>query len=192
VAAGYRDTQEWIDKLIARDSDAWRIFLQQIGPMVMGICRRSGLGGDYIDDTAQALVLKLLENNCRALRRLDVTTDEKFFSWAKVVAGRMVIDEIRIGKVRQGYEEKWAEERYRDLFASPINDPIEVRVLLDRAAADLPPEDQVLFQLDLAGLKHKEIGLILGLTLTAVQKRHTRMRERLRDICQVQRKVENS
>jgi len=192
VVAGYRDTQEWIDRLIARDSDAWHVFLQQIGSMVTGICRRAGLGGDDVDDVAQALVLKLLENNSRALRRLDVTTDEKFFSWVKVVAGRLVLDDIRAGNARQNYEEKWAQERYREIFSSPINEPIETRVLLENAVTGLPPEDRALFHLDLAGLKHREIGQILGLTLTTVQKRHARMRDRLREICHVQRKVEKS
>ena len=192
MVAGYRDTQEWIDRLIARDSDAWHVFLQQIGSMVTGICRRAGLGGDDVDDVAQALVLKLLENNSRALRRLDVTTDEKFFSWVKVVAGRLVLDDIRAGNARQNYEEKWAQERYREIFSSPINEPIETRVLLENAVTGLPPEDRALFHLDLAGLKHKEIGQILGLTLTTVQKRHARMRDRLREICHVQRKVEKS
>jgi len=192
VERGYRDIREWVDRLIARDSDAWRDFLVQIGPMVKGICKRSDLDADETEDIAQALVLKLLERNCRILRGLEITTAERFFGWIKVIISHLVIDRVRLGKARRNYEEKWARERYRDVLSGSMDDATEARVFLEIAEKSIGLSDRILLHLDLAGLQDKEIACILGVELNALQKRQSRMRDRLRKIARGEMEAEKT
>ena len=178
----YSGTRMWIDRLIAGDGDAWRDFLRRIGPLVCSICRRAGLSGDETEDVAQSLVLKLLDHNRRLLRKINIGSEESFFAWIKVVVSRTIVDEKRDDRVRRGHEVEWAEDRYGEIFSSPIDDPIEIRVTLESAVDRLAPEERTLFELERSGLMDKEIARLLGLQLEAVQQRQSRMRKRLKEI----------
>jgi RNA polymerase sigma factor (sigma-70 family) len=172
-----------VDGLIAGDDNSWREFLHMAGPIIVSGCRRAGLDRDETDDIAQKVVLKLLEYDCRSIRRLVITTDEAFFGWVKVIVSRTVLDHIRRSGFQRDRETSWAFDKWRDeLDAQDVEGRTEKAVLLENAVKQLPDKDQALFWMDAEGLMGKEIARILGTNLNTVQQRLTRLRQKIRSI----------
>jgi RNA polymerase sigma factor (sigma-70 family) len=174
--------RELVDGMIARDSESWRTFLTAIGPIVRGLCRRSDLSDDEAEDIAQSLAVKLLDQDCKALRQVSVESDDRFFGWIKVVASRVVIDYVRHSSVIHGRDIQFGEGRWEEIMSADGTGEIERRVMLEEAAKKLTGEEQTLFQLEYGGLKDKEIARILGIELLATQQRLSRLRKKLKGI----------
>jgi len=168
--------------MIAHDSESWRMFLVAVGPILRGLCRRSGLSDDEIEDIAQSLVLRLLEQDCKALRQVTVEDEDKFFGWIKVVASRIVIDYVRHSSVIHGRDIQFGESRWEEIMSADGTGVIERRIMLEDAAKKLTDEEQTLFWLEYGGLKDKEIATILGIELLATQQRLSRLRKKLKGI----------
>jgi RNA polymerase sigma factor (sigma-70 family) len=169
--------------MITGNDESWRTMLVLVGPVIKSICRRAGLDPDEIDDVAQTFVLKLLENNAIRLRRLRVSGKEPFFKWVRIVVNRIVMDGFRDRYIRIGLEQTagesiWAERIRR----SRVLDDVERKVLIDQALSTLKPVDKAIFWLDFFGLKDSEIAEKTSLEKSIVQKRLSRLRERMQRV----------
>jgi RNA polymerase sigma factor (sigma-70 family) len=170
----------FIDSLVARDDAAWRKFLAEIGPLIGAICFSYGLGDEEKEDIAQTVVLKLLDNDCRALRTLNIGYKEHFYAWARVIVVRAALDVVRLEQNRTDREIRWLREKYTELGTSgPQSERIESKTDVENTIRMLPPDDQVLFWMDYEDMPDKDKGRILGISPAAVQQRLTRMRKRL-------------
>lgn len=172
--------QGLVDAMIARDDSAWRIFLEDFGPLINGLCRRARLDTDEIDDIVQSIVVKLLEQDCRALRQVKVTR-ESLYKWFKVVVSRAISDFYRHQRRRKEHEAEWAVLRL-----SLEEEKIDFTQMLDSASviddllAELTDEERTMFWFEYRGVRNTEIVRVLGLQLQTVQKRLSRLRSKLR------------
>ena len=174
--------QALVDAMIARDDSAWRIFLEDFGPLINGLCRTARLDTDEIDDIVQSIMVKLLDHDCRALRHLKVTR-EGLYQWFKVVVSRAISDFYRHQRRRKEHEAEWVELRF-----SLEEEKIDFTQMLDSASviddllAGLSDEERTLFWFEYRGVRNSEIVRVLGLQLQTVQKRLSRLRKKLRKL----------
>ncbi len=173
---------ELVDGLIARNDGSWREFLRLVGPLIKGLCHRSELSDDEVEDVAQSFVLKLLEKDCRALRGLRIAKEESFYGWVKVVVSRVIIDHAREGEARRDRELRSYGERFGEPLSGKAASEIETKVMLEQAIKELTPSERTLFRLDYSDLRDKEIARILGVRLDTAQQRLSRLRKKLRGI----------
>jgi len=174
--------KEFVDGLVAQDDLAWREFLHKTGPIIAAVCRKSGLTYDETDDVAQIVVLKLLENNSRVLRKMTLISEESFYGWVKVVASRTTLDYIRGSDIRKGKEFDSGKARWNEIFEGFEQDQVEFRVMLEQVVNELSAEERTLFWLDFNDLMDKEISGILGLPLNSVQVKLSRLRKKIKAI----------
>mgnify|MGYP000296168029 CR=1 FL=1 len=174
--------QTLIDRMITGDDTAWRTFLEDFGPLIVGLSKRSGLDDDEADDIAQSVVVKLLDRDCRVLRKLKIEGDS-FYGWVKVVVSRAIYDYLRASRRRlernQAYLTKTIDEGSHILSTT---ERIEVRVDIEKIVDELSGNEQTLFYLDYRDVPDSEIARILGLSLGAAQQRLSRLRKKIRQI----------
>jgi RNA polymerase sigma factor (sigma-70 family) len=175
--------QDLVNALIARDDSTWRTFLRDIGPMLHGVCFKNLLSDDEFNDLAQMVVEKLLDRDCRILRRLKIKDDKSFYAWVKIVISRTALDYIRTARVRTEREFKWAKNRAHEFEqATPETERIETRAMIEKAALRFPPLDQLLLWLKYEETPDSEMARITGLSITAIEQRLSRLRRKLREI----------
>ena len=180
--SGILSGKELIDGMIVGDDRSWRLFLGETGPLVRSLSLKSGLNEDEIKDIGQSLALKLLENNCSVLRRLDYR-EESFYGWVKVIISRRIIDYIRGREGRLKRETGWTVDNDQiPVRSSLASEKIELKVSVESAAGRLSSEDLMLYKFYVRDVPDFEITRILGLSLNAVQQRMSRMRKRLKAI----------
>ena len=175
--------QALVDALIARDDLTWRAFLHELGPMLMGICRKDELDADQVDDIAQAVVEKLLDRDCRILRELKVVDNKSFFAWLRIVISRTAIDYVRAARIRRDRETKCARA-ILDESSVVISETerIELRVIMENAASGLTPLDQTILWLKYREVSDTEMARITGLSLAALEKRLSRLKQKVREV----------
>jgi RNA polymerase sigma factor (sigma-70 family) len=174
--------QALVDALIARDDRIWQVFLHDLGRMLQGICRKDDLTDDEIDDVAQAVVEKMLDHDCKALRSLSIRDNNQFYGWMRIVISRTALDQVRKHRLRQGKEYECAKKQARDSSVTSTEaDRIELRVILENAASELSPIEQTLFWLKYREASDGEMAKITGLPLTTVVKRVSRLKQKLRE-----------
>jgi RNA polymerase sigma factor (sigma-70 family) len=172
-----------INGLIIKDDGSWREFLNQIGPLMKGICFRAGLNDDETDDIAQIFTLRLLENNCKVLRSYEARDRDSFFRWVKVVISRIVLDYVRLRDLKMDREMESGEKQWRETeFKSLDGDWNTTRLTLEGLSDRLSGDEKVLFWLEYSDLENSEVAGILGISLEAVQKRLSRLRKKLKTI----------
>ena len=174
--------KELVDGLVASDDLAWSEFLRATGPIIAAVCRKLGLTYDETDDVAQMVVLKLLENNSRALRNLTVMSEEAFFGWVKVVVSRTALDYIRGSDIRKGREFDSGMARWNEVFGDIEQDEVEFRIMIEQVVKGLSVEERTLFWLDFNGLTDKEISVMVGLPLNSVQVKLSRLRKKIKAV----------
>ncbi|MFH1675477.1 MAG: sigma-70 family RNA polymerase sigma factor [bacterium] len=174
--------KDLIDGMIVGDDRSWRLFITETGPIVRSLSLKSGLNEDEMKDIGQSVVLKLLENNCCVLRRLDYR-EQSFFGWIKVIISRQIIDYIREREGRIKRESGWTVDNDRIPTRTSIAaEKIELKVSVESASEQLSPEDLMLYKFCVRDVPDFEIARILDLSLNAVQQRMSRMRKRLKTI----------
>jgi len=89
-------------ELCLRDSneDAWREFIRRFQPLMAGVVsktlrRWTMPNRSLVDDLVQSGLRKLLEGNCRAIRKFKWQHENSFRGFLKVVASNIVQDHIR-------------------------------------------------------------------------------------------------
>jgi RNA polymerase sigma factor (sigma-70 family) len=174
--------QALVDAMIARDDSAWRVFLADFTPLIAGLCHKVRMTGDDIDDIVQAVVVKLLDRDCRALRKLNVTPGS-LYCWVKVVVSRAIYDYFRKRECRMEHERDWVERmKEADSELVPELEAIESKVDLEIYVRGLSDEERTIFWLEYRGVPSKEIARLLGLSVSAVQQRMSRMKRKLAGI----------
>ena len=128
----------------------------------------------------------------RAWRRIDTFRGGRFQSWLFTIVANLSRDELR----RRGRRPQTSLDAARDDPDRPSLDPADegptpeavaeqgdLRVLLERALAELPDEwREIVVLSDVQDLAYDEIARITGLPLGTVKSRLSRARGRLRDI----------
>jgi len=173
-------TAVMINGMVTRDDGSWRAFLDATGPVVKGVCRRAGLSEDEISDVTQILVERLLADNCKILRELDLDAADSLYRWVKVVVSRIVIDQKRREGVRTGRESKWGEVRWTSSVTKDVTGEIDDRITIETVLSSLDPNDRILLLMDYREMRDAEIAQVLGVSEPAAQQRLRRLRERIR------------
>lgn len=88
-----------LDACIRGDADAWQSFCDQTIRLVVASIRRTCPSGktpygDEIDDLAQSVYIKLLQNDCRLLRNYD-PAKAGISTWITLIARSVAIDSLR-------------------------------------------------------------------------------------------------
>lgn len=172
-----------------RDEDAFNEIANRYGEKVFRLALRITHSTHIADEVLQEVFLTLVE-------KLDSFREESTFStWLYRVATNASLIQIRNEK-RDGrnisLEEYVPYDEKGMLLGISLKDwshtPDEVLVekegleVIDRAINELPEKYRIIFHLrDVEGLTNKEVGDILGLSISAVKSRIHRARLYLRD-----------
>lgn len=188
------DERNLIERCIAGDNEAWRLFLDRHGSLLYGaiatlLAKFSINEPEVADDIFEAVIEKLLADNCAALR--EFRSNSKFTTYLVAISRNKTYDHIRALKRRPTVSisspivgtEQGDEEDLERMLASDLDldRDLEVRLTLDRVLEDLSGQDQLILKLYyIEGLRDGEIGELLSLSADAVSARKSRALKRLR------------
>lgn len=199
-----------------QDTELWSEFLRRFSPRIKSFiqaalkqyggwannlndCLDSGQGSS---DIFQNTVLRLVQNQCAALKRFSGTTETDLIAYLVVIARSAVRDSIRRKSAKRRFH--WfaefpsarspRHEKAGFADACVIEDPIDRRVLAAeveqlsletiRAESDEPERDALIFQLYfMDGLSIAQIASCkgIGLSKTGVEKMLNRLKEKVRN-----------
>jgi len=205
-----------------RDADSpWREFLRRITPKIKGfiwgtlrqMSRTAAelneeslpCSGDERSDLFQATILRLVEDDCAALRRFSGTRDEHLMAYLAVIARSAVRDSVKYGLVRKKHsaslppkQQAAPDPRLFGAAQRPIRGVEyevllkEVRELSNRAvecvAGRSPDRDRLVFQLYFFhDLSLSQIAECKGVNLSkaGVDKVLNRLMDRVRAVVSV-------
>jgi RNA polymerase sigma factor (sigma-70 family) len=209
------------------DTGLWTEFLRRFGPKIKTFIRRtlcagvdgSGTGhagAQFLTaqdtDLFQNTIVRLVENNCVALKRFTGTTEAEFLAYLAVISRSVVRDcfrRQRASKRFPWFKQVSSEDPKIELFdlgkASESTTSIE-RSLLGRELAQIslktirnssadPERDELIFQLYFyEGLSTAQIAANqgIGLSKTGVEKALNKLKDRVRSTAAAVRPVEAS
>ncbi len=157
------------------EADACRALVERYQRPVFALLARllGPRAAASVEDLAQETFLKAF----RALPGFDRSGPARLSTWLLTIASRLAIDELR----RQGAPAEPIDEQLPDECALGSFDRAGLRRALNKAAAELSPEQRAAFLLREAhGLSYEEIAVALGLELGTVRSRLSRARAALR------------
>lgn len=208
-----------LSSLCANDpenSDLWSEFLRRFTPkirfFIRGTLRQSMSGIAHVSDSAvyleaaqeidlfQNTILRLVENNCAALRRFSGTTEAELLAYFAVIARSTVRDYFRRQRARKRLSwpavaaskdverlEKCDPHRYqsensmeRKILARELE---QLSLQTIRNNSGEPERDQLIFQLYFFdGLSTAQIAACkgIGLSKTGIEKTLNRLKDRVR------------
>jgi RNA polymerase sigma-70 factor (ECF subfamily) len=184
------DDRELIQRCISKDEIAWRHFLKSYGPYIYGaiaglLAKFSLNQPEITEDIFAAVVEKLLIDDCRALRRFK--WNSKLSTWLVSVARNKAYDYLRQQKRRptislstpiDNEEGELEQVIAHDL---DLDHDLEVHLTVQEALDLLPTKDTLILKLHyIEGIKEREIGELLGLSVDAVSARKSRALKKLR------------
>jgi RNA polymerase sigma-70 factor (ECF subfamily) len=182
-----------LSRCIARDEDAWKEFLERYRRIIYGSILKTlemrGHSRELAEDVFQDVLLKLLADDCRALRRFEGRSQTT--TWLARISINATIDAVRRRKARRefslpGEDEPDAEDTTEELLKRV---PFDARILEGISSRDLAGqllerlEDQDCLVLKLyffSGLKEREIADLLQVPLNTLSSRKARAIEKLR------------
>jgi RNA polymerase sigma factor (sigma-70 family) len=187
---------ELIERCIAGDERSWRSFLDCYGSVIYGAV--AGLLGKFsihepavAEDIFAAIIEKLLADRCAALRGFK--SDSKFTTYLVSIARNRTYDHLRylrrrptvsmtdpIGEGTEGGEDQLEKRLAADL---DLGHDLEVKLTLDETLRKLPTSERLILQLYfIEGMKDREIGELLKLSVDAVSARKSRALKKLKDL----------
>jgi RNA polymerase sigma-70 factor (ECF subfamily) len=186
------DDRELIQLCIAKDDRAWKHFLKAYGSYIYGsiaalLGRFAVTQPEVAEDVFAAVIEKLLVDDCAALRRFRWNC--KLSTWLVSVARNKTYDYLRQQKRRPTVSLSTPVDDEKDELEQLIADDldldreIETRLTVEEALAMLPTKDNLILRLYyIEGIKEREIGELLELSVDAVSARKSRAIKRLRNI----------
>jgi|GEM_PF-449476 len=186
-----RDGDGLLARLIARDESAWREFLSRYRAIIYGSILKTldlrRAPEEQAEDIFQEVLLKLLADDCRALRRFQGRA--QITTWLARIAINATIDAIRQRRARRELsppgddEANSAEEVLKRIPVEPrILEQAVSRNLAGRLLEVLGEEDRLILKMYFfAGLKEREIADLLDVPLNTLSSRKARALEKLRD-----------
>jgi RNA polymerase sigma-70 factor (ECF subfamily) len=182
--------RELIDRCIEKDEAAWNGFLKAYGPCIYGsiaalLKKFSMQEPEIAEDIFAAVIEKLLVNGCAALRRF--SWNSKITTWLVSIARNKTYDYLRSLKRKptvslstpiDGGEAELERTMAADL---DLDHDLETHLTVDEALSTLKPKDRLVLKLHyIEGMKDKEIGELLDLSVDAVSARKSRALKKLR------------
>lgn len=92
------EISELVGRCIQGDEEAWRVFVSKYAKLINLYVLRSCPGlikSEIVQDLTQEVFIRLLANDCKALRRLQATTETGLLAFLASVARTVVMDEAR-------------------------------------------------------------------------------------------------
>ena len=197
------------------DSELWTEFLRRFTPHIKLFIQmtlkqyagsKSSLSASFdliqgSSDLLQNTVLRLVQNDCAALKRFSGTTESQLLAYLAVIARSAVRDFVRLQSARKRFHwlvpttpEKNQQSENSDSSREPVvEDPIERKVLAGeveqlslqtiRDHSSSPTRDTLIFQLYFGdGLSIAQIAACkgIGLSKTGVEKMLNRLKDTVR------------
>ncbi len=187
------DDNTLLDQCIEGDERAWREFLERYRAIIYGsILKTLGVRGEsheLADDVFQDVLLKLLSNDCRALKRFQRRS--KTTTWLARVAINATIDAVRRRRARHEISDLPGGDTESDNSAEEIlkRIPVDARILegvssrdmADRLLGQLEEQDHLILRMYFfGGLKEREIAELLGIPINTLSSRKSRALEKLK------------
>lgn len=182
AVAKHTDDLELVQRLLARDGEAWREFVVRYERLILARvlataqeCRAS-LQQTDADDLVSEVFSTLLAREMASLRRFEGRS--KLSTWLTVVARRVALKSMRPERERPLHEPARTakEDVVRDVVAAEestrLKDGMDELVERDRALLRMIYED---------GLSHREVARRLNVSANSIGPLLQRARKRLRD-----------
>jgi RNA polymerase sigma-70 factor (ECF subfamily) len=167
------DERALVDRLIARDPEAWDRFVREYGPTLVRAAAVVSPGD--AEDVAQKVCALLLEADARLLRSF--RGQSTLSTWLIGIVRNQALMHHRTEKTRASL---------RPLLPAPGRGPLEELLSVESdeqlaaALATVPPRDRLLLLLHYRdGLPHAQIAGVLGIAVNSVGPLLDRARERL-------------
>jgi RNA polymerase sigma factor (sigma-70 family) len=186
------DDRQLIERCIAKDEKAWKHFLEAYGSYIYGsisvlLGKFSAAQPEAAEDIFAAVIEKLLTDDCAALRRF--RWNSKLSTWLVSVARNKTYDYLRQVKRKPTVSLSTPVDDEKDeleqLIAQDLDldHEIETRLTVEEALGMLPPKDNLVLRLYyIEGMKEREIGELLQLSVDAVSARKSRAVKKLRNL----------
>jgi RNA polymerase sigma factor (sigma-70 family) len=181
--------RELVDLCLQGEQQAWTEFLRRFQPIIAGVIaatirRRTLPDRALVDDLVQAVLLKLCDRDCRAMRTFHWLNENSFRAFLKVVSSNAVQDYFRkpASRLEVGFE----EEDEPDVpapknFVHGVDTDVLVQKLMGCLRRLLSAEDDLERNLNIflfyyvRGFTAKEISRLYPLTIKAVENTLLRM-----------------
>jgi len=186
--------QELIQRCLAGDQTAWTEFLRRFErPISMVVIRtlrrRIRPTPVLIQDLVQNTYLKLLDDNCKALRTFKSQHENSIFGYLQVMASNITQDYLRKldAKKRDSRVEQDIEELPPDLISDSsavrqAEHRTEIRQVEERLQRlTTGPEQEILWLYNRWGLTAKEISQIFKMNIKTVENMLARILRLLRE-----------
>lgn len=179
-------------RCIARDQDAWREFIARYRAVmyssILKVLDARHQSAERAEDIFQDILLKLLTDDCRALRRFEGRS--RTSTWLARIAINAAIDAVRRQKAQREMPDRTlddegessAEEVLKRIpVDARIPEGVESRELALRLLSHLEERDSLILKMYFyGGLKEREIAELLGMPLNSLSSRKARALEKLR------------
>lgn len=184
--------KQLISKCIARDEAAWKEFLKRYSDCIYGsvvnLLRKYSIDStETAEDIHAAVVEKLLDRDCRALRSFK--WNSKLTTWLISISRNKAYDHLRSLKrkptVSLDAPVSENEDEYINFIAADIDldHDMEVSLTVEEALEKLPSADKVILRFYyIEGLKEREIADLLQMSTDALSARKSRALAKLKKL----------
>ena len=186
------DEKELISGCIARDEAAWKEFLKCYSDCIYGsvvnLLKKFSIdSSEAAEDIYAAVIEKLLDNDCRALRNFK--WNSKLTTWLISISRNRTYDHLRSLKrkptVSLDAPVSEDEDEYIKFIAEEIDldHDIEVSLTVEEALERIPEGDRLILNLYyIEGLKEREIADLLEMSTDALSARKSRALAKLKTL----------
>lgn len=184
--------KQLISRCIAGDEAAWKEFLENYSDCIYGsvinLLRKYSIdSSETAEDVYAAVIEKLLDNDCRALRSF--RWNSKLTTWLISISRNKTYDYLRSlsrkPTVSLDAPVSEDEDEYMKFIADDIDldHDIEVSLTVGEALGRLPAADGLILKLYyIEGLKEREIAELLAMSTDALSARKSRALAKLKNL----------
>jgi RNA polymerase sigma factor (sigma-70 family) len=185
------EERELLQGCIAKDERAWKHFIKSYDRCIYGVIlnllgKFSIHEPEVADDIFASVIEKLLKNDCAALRKFK--WNSKLSTWLVSVARNKTYDYLRGLKRKPNISLDAPideDSKLEDVLADglDLDHDMEVRLTVGEALDMVPHKDRLILKLYyIEGMKEKEIGVLVDLSVDAVSARKSRALKKLRTL----------
>jgi RNA polymerase sigma factor (sigma-70 family) len=165
------DERAFVERLAARDADAWSRFERELRPLLVRAAAATGSRDP--EDVAQKVCALLLEPDARLLRSF--RGQSTLSTWLIGIARNQALMLLRRDRTLPPPPTPAAADPLENLVAA------ESKARLETALETLPPRDRLLLVLHYRdGLPHVQVAAVVGIAVNSVSPLLDRARDRLK------------